>query len=323
MAASTDTTTPPTAGLFPPEATLREKDPATAASRRLRGRRTDHLAGHFDGDHVQVNDQPPTSPPTWPRCLASSPGSFPRYGQYTRGGDHPRLPLPAGARSRRPGRETYPAPYGPIDLRDRSDADAVFRKLLAYVEVPWARRWLMWSAVTWATVITVAAHDHHAARSGAPATWRRDVKPALFLAVVVVAVVIGDIFALQRELAVVGEHRRDRDRLVRRAGRGADARRLHGVAPLARPRACSSPACVVFTVPLRWACCSPAVLVGLVLLASTSSSRTSRSTQGIREVLPPRRSAPRSGACRRPPAGRASQAGPAGHGGSAVSRQRR
>lgn len=41
-----------------------------------------------------------------------------------------------------------------IRLQDRSDADEVFRVVMAELGVPWARRWLMWSAVNWATLIT-------------------------------------------------------------------------------------------------------------------------------------------------------------------------
>jgi hypothetical protein len=41
-----------------------------------------------------------------------------------------------------------------IELKDRSDADEVFRIVMAELGVPWARRWLMWSAVNWATLFT-------------------------------------------------------------------------------------------------------------------------------------------------------------------------
>ena len=41
-----------------------------------------------------------------------------------------------------------------IELKDRSDADEVFRVVMAELGVPWARRWLMWSAVNWATLFT-------------------------------------------------------------------------------------------------------------------------------------------------------------------------
>ena len=189
MAAIDKTATPPKAGFSPAETTLREKD----------AQGIDFVVvepitwrGSFDGDHVQVttSDRFTTDLASVPRFLT---WVVPRYGQYTKAAIiHDYLcqqepgPVDRG--------ETYPAPYGPIELRDRSDADAVFRKMLAYVEVPWARQWLMWSAVTWATVITAVRTTITKPEQAAKlATWRPDVKPALFLAVVVVAVVIADI----------------------------------------------------------------------------------------------------------------------------------
>jgi Protein of unknown function (DUF1353) len=41
-----------------------------------------------------------------------------------------------------------------LDLKDRSDADEVFRLAMGELGVPWARRWVMWSAVNWATIAT-------------------------------------------------------------------------------------------------------------------------------------------------------------------------
>jgi len=88
---------------------------------------------------------------------------FPRYGQYTKAAVlHDYLCQTVG-------RETiavYPTrPEGGddgagatdpqvIQLTDRSDADEVFRLVMTELGVPWARRWLMWSAVSWATLFT-------------------------------------------------------------------------------------------------------------------------------------------------------------------------
>lgn len=41
-----------------------------------------------------------------------------------------------------------------IPVADRSDADEVFRLVMTELGVPWLRRWLMWSAVSWATLAT-------------------------------------------------------------------------------------------------------------------------------------------------------------------------
>jgi uncharacterized protein DUF1353 len=41
-----------------------------------------------------------------------------------------------------------------IRIADRSDADEVFRLVMTELGVPWARRWLMWGAVSWATLWT-------------------------------------------------------------------------------------------------------------------------------------------------------------------------
>lgn len=41
-----------------------------------------------------------------------------------------------------------------IEVADRSDADEIFRLVMTELDVPWARRWLMWSAVSWATLVT-------------------------------------------------------------------------------------------------------------------------------------------------------------------------
>jgi hypothetical protein len=47
-----------------------------------------------------------------------------------------------------------PSATDEIRIRDRSDADEVFRLVMTELGVPWARRWLMWGAVSWATLWT-------------------------------------------------------------------------------------------------------------------------------------------------------------------------
>jgi hypothetical protein len=86
---------------------------------------------------------------------------FPRYGKYTKAAVlHDYLCRTIGRETvevfpARPEEETE-APPEPqlIELRDRSDADEVFRLVMTELGVPWARRWLMWSAVSWATLFT-------------------------------------------------------------------------------------------------------------------------------------------------------------------------
>lgn len=41
-----------------------------------------------------------------------------------------------------------------IELDDRSDADEIFRLAMTELKVPWITRWLMWTAVSWATLVT-------------------------------------------------------------------------------------------------------------------------------------------------------------------------
>jgi len=98
--------------------------------------------------------------------LASVPRSltwlFPRYGRYTKAA------LLHDYLCQNVGRDTiavYPTPSDAVDgtrpsepqllvLEDRSDADEIFRLVMTELRVPWARRWLMWSAVSWATLFT-------------------------------------------------------------------------------------------------------------------------------------------------------------------------
>jgi hypothetical protein len=99
--------------------------------------------------------------------LASVPRSLtwliPRYGMYTKaavlhdylcqniGRDTVEVfPTPAVAR----GSGAAPTDTQEIRIKDRSDADEIFRLVMTELGVPWARRWLMWGAVSWATLWT-------------------------------------------------------------------------------------------------------------------------------------------------------------------------
>lgn len=78
---------------------------------------------------------------------------FPRYGKYTKAAIvHDYLCRNIGE----PVRVCLSAPDSdgelPFRIDDRSDADEIFRDLMSELEVPPPRRWLMWSAVTWATL---------------------------------------------------------------------------------------------------------------------------------------------------------------------------
>jgi hypothetical protein len=141
--------------LFPPEVTLREAGPDAPSEWILveplvwRSRFEGHdirlviPAGPGPGEGFETDL---ASVPRWLTWLV------PRYGQYTRAAivhdflcqhsDNDFGDQHCGA-----------CPAVPVlRLRDRSDADEVFRVIMRQLGVPWARRELMWSAVTWATV---------------------------------------------------------------------------------------------------------------------------------------------------------------------------
>ncbi len=97
--------------------------------------------------------------------LASVPRSltwlFPRYGKYTKAAVvHDFLCQSFGA--------------GPADgtdasllpLVDRSDADELFRSLMGQLGVPTLRRFLMWAAVSWATLFTCLTVGRMSRRAG-------------------------------------------------------------------------------------------------------------------------------------------------------------
>jgi hypothetical protein len=109
--------------------------------------------GTFQSQRIGITvDASPDTP--FATDLASVPRTmtwlFPRYGAYTKAAivhDYLCQTLSEAARSTR-GLTAADA------VRDRADADVVFRVLMAELGVPWMRRWLMWAAVTWATAAT-------------------------------------------------------------------------------------------------------------------------------------------------------------------------
>jgi hypothetical protein len=102
----------------------------------------------------------------FPTDLASVPRSLtwlvPRYGAYTKaavlhdylcqniGTDTVEV-FPTRSATERGAPESESRE---IRIEDRSDADEVFRLTMTELGVPRARRWLMWSAVSWATLAT-------------------------------------------------------------------------------------------------------------------------------------------------------------------------
>jgi hypothetical protein len=107
--------------------------------------------GTFRGQprHVEV----PTSPEPFTTDLASVPRSltwlFPRYGKYTKAAvlhDYLCQNFRKDPRSQ--------TAQSLLPLKDRSDADELFRHVMAELDVPRLRRWLMWTAVSWATLFT-------------------------------------------------------------------------------------------------------------------------------------------------------------------------
>ena len=86
--------------------------------------------------------------------LASVPRSltwlFPRYGKYTKAAVlHDYL-----CQNFSDTPPTATDPPSVLPLADRSDADEMFLLFMKELGVPRLRRWLMWGAVSWATIIT-------------------------------------------------------------------------------------------------------------------------------------------------------------------------
>jgi Protein of unknown function (DUF1353) len=87
---------------------------------------------------------------------------IPRYGRYTKAAvvhdyycrhfaEEAVVVLP---RQGTPGEPPPDQEVDAIELEDRSDADELFRLAMTELKVPWISRWLMWTAVTWATLLT-------------------------------------------------------------------------------------------------------------------------------------------------------------------------
>ena len=132
--------------------------------------------GEFRGEPVVLSITPDDLPFT--TDLASVPRYltwlFPRYGNYTKAAVlHDYFC------------RNFAAHDGEVDatsllLRDRSDADEVFLATMKELDVPWARRRLMWTAVTWATLVTAIV-------PGRATNASRRVVAALVLVVTLVA----------------------------------------------------------------------------------------------------------------------------------------
>ena len=113
---------------------------------------------------------------------------FPRYGKYTKAAvihDYlcQSLDVLAPGSTSRP--QLDPAAE-PLTLRDRSDADSAFLQMMTELEVPWARRLLMYSAVSWATVLTVLTAKRATAR-----IWLGRIMAALLVVAIVAALLTG------------------------------------------------------------------------------------------------------------------------------------
>lgn len=107
--------------------------------------------GTFRGENRRL--EVPTSPKPFTTDLASVPRSltwlFPRYGKYTKAAVmHDYLCQHFRTSPQSPMADSL------LPLKDRSDADEVFRHVMVELGVPGLRRWLMWTAVSWATMFT-------------------------------------------------------------------------------------------------------------------------------------------------------------------------
>jgi Protein of unknown function (DUF1353) len=143
-------------GLFPREVTLREAGPDAPSEWVLVVPLT--WRSRFDGREVRLVIDAGSAPGHgFETDLASVPAWLtwlvPRYGQYTRAAIVHDFLCQHGDDDLGDQRCDACAPgVEPLRLRDRSDADEVFKQIMRELGVPWARRWLMWSAVTWRTV---------------------------------------------------------------------------------------------------------------------------------------------------------------------------
>jgi hypothetical protein len=110
-------------------------------------------SGIFRGTARQL-EVPATPAHPFSTDLASVPRSltwlFPRYGKYTKAAVlHDYL-----CQNFRSAPSSSAAASSLLPLTDRSDADEMFLVVMKELGVPRLRRWLMWGAVSWATVIT-------------------------------------------------------------------------------------------------------------------------------------------------------------------------
>jgi hypothetical protein len=126
--------------------------------------------------------------------LASVPRSltwlFPRYGKYTKAAVlHDFL-----CQNFRNAPSISSATPSLLPLTDRSDADEVFLVVMKELGVPRLRRWLMWGAVSWATVITSLVPGR---RSNPVLRWVGRVIVALAL------IALGIVLVVRRDLATL------------------------------------------------------------------------------------------------------------------------
>ena len=110
-------------------------------------------SGRFRGANRQLV-VPASATQPFTTDLASVPRSltwlFPRYGRYTKAAVlHDYLCQSFGTTPSTPS-----DPPSVLPLVDRSDADEMFLLFMKALGVPRLRRWLMWGAVSWATLIT-------------------------------------------------------------------------------------------------------------------------------------------------------------------------
>ena len=125
--------------------------------------------------------------------LASVPRSltwlFPRYGKYTKAAVlHDYLCQNFGASP-----PTATDPPSILPLVDRSDADEMFLLFMKELGVPRLRRWLMWGAVSWATIITALLPG----RRSNPFRWIARIFGVLALGTLAVVIIV------QHDLATI------------------------------------------------------------------------------------------------------------------------
>lgn len=150
-------------------------------------------SGAFHGSVRQL--KVPASPEhPFSTDLASVPRSltwlFPRYGKYTKAAVlHDYL-----CQNFRKAPSASSVAPSLLPLTDRSDADEVFLLVMKELGVPRLRRWLMWGAVSWATVTTSLVPGR---RSNPVLRWVGRVIVAIALMALLVVLVV------QRDLATL------------------------------------------------------------------------------------------------------------------------